>query len=161
MLLIARLKETAVGFLFPQWGLGCSREGTHICPSCRQRLSHLTVSPYPTYDQSQSGGQLYLACTHYRQRIDGIRVPFRFNGLIRQAIHHLKSRNMKALALAQPLAGQWANVADAFVYPDAALGGLTVLLVDDVTTSWTTMNTCAGAPKTAQTGFVWALVPAR
>ena len=145
MLRIARLKETAVGFLFPQWGLGCSQEGVHICPSCGQRLSRLTESLYPTYDQSQSDGQLCSPYTRCRQQIGGIRVPFRFIGLIRQVIQQLKSRNTKALV--QLLAGQWADVADAFVYPDAASGDRTVLLVDDVTTSWATLNTCAEAPK--------------
>ncbi len=35
--------------------------------------------------------------------MDGIRSPFRFDGVIRQAIHQLKYRNLRALA--QPLAG--------------------------------------------------------
>jgi ComF family protein len=98
MLRIARLKEAAVDLLFPQWCLGCGREGAYICPSCRQRLPHLTESLCPTCGQSQPGGQLCPACARRKQRIDGIRAPFRFDGLIRQAIHQLKYRNLRALA---------------------------------------------------------------
>jgi ComF family protein len=103
MLRIARLKEAAVDLLFPQWCLGCGREGAYICPSCRQRLPRLTESLCPTCGQPQPGGQLCPACVRRKQRIDGIRAPFRFDGLIRQAIHQLKYRNLRALA--QPLAG--------------------------------------------------------
>ena len=103
MLRLARLKEAAVDLLFPQWCLGCGREGAYICPSCRQRLPRLTESLCPTCGQSQSGGQLCSACARRKQRIDGIRAPFRFGGLMRQAIHHLKYRNLRALA--RPLAG--------------------------------------------------------
>ena len=42
------------------------------------------------------------SCVGWQAQIDGIRSPFRFEGIIRQAIHQLKYRNLRALAL--PLA---------------------------------------------------------
>ena len=41
-------------------------------------------------------------CAGWQAEIDGIRSPFRFDGAIRQAIHQLKYRNLRALAV--PLA---------------------------------------------------------
>jgi len=37
-------------------------------------------------------------CLSWQAEIDGIRSPFRFDGVIRQAIHELKYRNLRALA---------------------------------------------------------------
>lgn len=46
-------------------------------------------------------------CRERRTQIDGIRSPFRFDGVMRDAIHQLKYRNLKAIApcLAELLAG--------------------------------------------------------
>jgi ComF family protein len=45
---------------------------------------------------------LCQSCVTWQPSIDGIRSPFRFDGVIRQAIHQLKYQNLRALA--QPLA---------------------------------------------------------
>jgi len=39
------------------------------------------------------------SCLGWQAEIDGIRSPFRFDGAIRQAIHELKYRNLRALAV--------------------------------------------------------------
>ena len=41
-------------------------------------------------------------CVRWQAAIDGIRSPFRFEGVIREAIHQLKYQNLRALAV--PLA---------------------------------------------------------
>ena len=46
---------------------------------------------------------LCSSCVNWNSEIDGIRSPFRFEGVIRQAVHQLKYRNLRALAA--PLAG--------------------------------------------------------
>lgn len=55
----------------------------------------------------QSGGTLCPACVNWQASIDGIRSPFKFDGVVRQAVHEFKYRNLRALAspLAQFLAG--------------------------------------------------------
>jgi predicted amidophosphoribosyltransferase len=50
------------------------------------------------------------------------------------------------------------NVAGAFTCLDERLRGKQVLLIDDVSTSGATLNTCAGALKTAGAAAVWGLV---
>ncbi len=56
----------------------------------------------PRCGKPQSSGILCPSCVSWQAEIDGIRSPFRFEGVIRQAIHQLKYRNIRALAL--PLA---------------------------------------------------------
>jgi ComF family protein len=52
----------------------------------------------PKCGKPQSSGVLCPSCVSWRAEIDGIRSPFRFDGVIRQAIHHLKYKNLRALA---------------------------------------------------------------
>ena len=49
------------------------------------------------------------------------------------------------------------NVTDAFTCLDRRLQGKRVLLIDDVSTSGATLNTCARALKTAGAATVWGL----
>ena len=56
----------------------------------------------PRCGKPQPSGILCPGCVSWQAEIDGIRSPFRFDGLMRQAIHQLKYRNLRALAV--PLA---------------------------------------------------------
>ncbi len=53
-----------------------------LCPSC---------------GRPQPSGTLCSSCVNWQAEIDGIRAPFRFEGIIRQAVHQLKYRNLRAL----------------------------------------------------------------
>lgn len=55
-----------------------------LCPKCGRPQSSATLCP---------------GCLSWQAEIDGIRSPFRFDGVIRQAIHELKYRNLRALAV--------------------------------------------------------------
>lgn len=54
-----------------------------ICPKC---------------GRPQASGILCSNCRERQTQIDGIRSPFLFDGVMRQAIHHLKYRNLKAIS---------------------------------------------------------------
>jgi len=56
---------------------------------------------------------------------------------------------------------RWDNVADAFSCRYRIIKGSRVLLIDDVTTSGATLNSCAAALKDAGAASVWGLVLAR
>ena len=99
---VAKLKGIALDFLFPQWCVGCGRQGEFICPSCRGTLPRVMPPLCPRCGKPQSSGVLCPACVGWQAKIDGIRSPFRFDGVMRQAIHQLKYRNLRALA--EPLA---------------------------------------------------------
>jgi ComF family protein len=108
---LIRLKGMALDLLFPRWCVGCGREGDFICPSCRQSLSRIMPPLCPKCGRPQSSAMLCPGCLSWQAEIDGIRSPFRFDGAIRQAIHELKYRNLRALAglLAQLLSDYLVN----------------------------------------------------
>lgn len=57
----------------------------------------------PRCGRPQPSGIVCPDCVRWQAVIDGIRSPFRFEGVIREAIHQLKYQNLRALAV--PLAG--------------------------------------------------------
>ena len=99
---LAKLKGMAIDLLFPQWCVGCGKEGGFICDSCHRSLSRIMPPLCPRCGKPQPSGILCPGCVGWPAEIDGIRSPFRFDGVMRQAIHQLKYRNLRALAI--PLA---------------------------------------------------------
>lgn len=99
---LTKLKGRVVDFLFPQWCVGCGKEGKFICDSCRRSLPRVMPPLCPKCGKPQSSGTLCPTCVSWQAEIDGIRSPFRFDGVMRQAIHQLKYRNLRALA--EPMA---------------------------------------------------------
>jgi len=95
---LTRLKKVALDLLFPQWCIGCGREGDYICGSCRQTLAVIPPPICPGCGRPQSQGILCSSCAETQAVIDGIRSPFLFDGVIRRAVHELKYRNLRALA---------------------------------------------------------------
>ena len=96
---LTRLKGIALDLLYPRWCVGCGREGDFICQSCLKSLPRLMPPLCPKCGRPQSSAILCPNCVSWQAEIDGIRSPFRFDGAIRQAIHELKYRNLRALAV--------------------------------------------------------------
>ena len=99
---LGKLRGIAVDLLFPKWCVGCGKEGELICHSCRYLLPRIMPPLCPRCGKPQPSGILCPSCVNWQAKIDGIRSPFRFDGVMRQAIHQLKYRNLRALAV--PLA---------------------------------------------------------
>jgi competence protein ComFC len=99
---LTKLKGIALDLLFPQWCVGCGKEGYFICHPCRQSLPRIMPPLCSRCGRPQSSGILCPSCVNWQAEIDGIRSPFRFDGVMRQAIYQLKYRNLRALAV--PLA---------------------------------------------------------
>lgn len=95
---VVRIGGTALNLLFPKWCVGCGKEGELICQSCRQSLPRVMPPLCPKCGRPQSSGKLCSNCVSWQAEIDGIRSSFRFDGVIRQAIHQLKYRNLRTLA---------------------------------------------------------------
>ena len=100
---VRMLGEVALDFLFPKSCLGCGREGQFICYKCHRSLPRVIPPVCPRCGKSQAGDAVCPSCVTWKSHIDGIRSPFRFEGVMRQAVHELKYRNLRALAA--PLAG--------------------------------------------------------
>ncbi len=92
----------ALDLLFPQWCVGCGKEGDFLCHSCHRALPRITPPLCPQCGKPQPSGIVCPSCINWQTGIDGVRSPFRFDGVIRQAIHQLKYRNLRALVV--PLA---------------------------------------------------------
>jgi ComF family protein len=226
---VTKLKRIALDLLFPQWCIGCGREGNYICDKCRQSLPRVLSPICPRCGKPQSDGALCPACGESSPGIDGIRSPFLFDGVIRKAVHELKYHNIKTLAepmaellydyllenqvpgeilvpvplhskrlrergynqsalLAKQLGRltgmtvidgclirrqhtppqartanieeRRTNVINAFSCSNRELEGKQVILIDDVTTSGTTLNACAETLKKSGAASVWGLVMA-
>ncbi len=92
------LKGIALDFLFPRMCVGCGREGAFICSSCLALLKPIIPPICPLCGSPTSDGGRCSSCSSWKAAVDGIRSPFRYEGVIRQAIHELKYNNLRALA---------------------------------------------------------------
>ena len=96
---LAKLKGIAADLLFPEWCVGCGKEGGVLCSSCRQSLLRVMPPICPLCGKPQPNSRLCPSCIGWQAAIDGIRAPFQFDGVTRQAIHQLKYRNLRALVV--------------------------------------------------------------
>ncbi len=223
---ITNLKRAALDLFFPPWCIGCGREGDYICDACRRQLPFISPPVCAICGRPLTVDNTCPGCIGQRAEIDGIRAPFLFGGVIRQAVHQLKYNNLKAIApllasflhdfiLENPMPGnvlvpvpihkkrerergynqssliarelsrmtnlplvedclirkintppqvrttsaleRRQNIANAFACVDKRLERKHILLIDDVSTSGATLNTCAGVLKAAGAASVWGL----
>ncbi|MBI2832149.1 MAG: ComF family protein [Chloroflexi bacterium] len=96
---VVKLKEAALDLLFPQRCVGCGSEGALLCRSCLGSLPRIMPPLCPMCGVPRLNSALCSNCAEWQANIDGIRSSFRFEGVIRQAIHQLKYNNLRALAM--------------------------------------------------------------
>ena len=94
---VVKLKGMALDLLFPKQCVGCGREGDFICSACYRLIPRIMPPLCPKCGRPQSSSVLCPSCVGWRAEIDGIRSPFQFGGVMRQAIHQLKYRNLRTL----------------------------------------------------------------
>ncbi len=99
---LGQIRSRVLDFLFPARCIGCGREGTFLCISCRRNLPRLLPPLCPKCGRGLILEERCPVCLKWKLEIDGIRSPFLFKGILRQAIHDYKYRNFRALAV--PLA---------------------------------------------------------
>ncbi|MDP2920092.1 MAG: ComF family protein [Dehalococcoidia bacterium] len=95
---LTRFGGAALNLLFPRFCVGCGKEGVFLCGACVSSLPHIQPPVCPECGLPQSDGSLCRNCQDWQADIDGIRSPFRFEGAIREAVHYLKYRNLRAIA---------------------------------------------------------------
>lgn len=103
---VGQLADLAINCFFPKQCIGCRRLGSFLCSNCKEKLHRLLPPICPGCGSPQASGILCASCRQRQSEIDGIRSPFRFDGVIREAIHQLKYQNLRAISscLAQLLA---------------------------------------------------------
>ena len=98
MLRSGKLVELAVDSFFPRRCVGCGKVGEFLCPECLGKLPRLSPPLCPNCGRPQASGIVCPDCWQRQTEIDGIRSLFRFDEIIRKAIHQLKYRNLKAIS---------------------------------------------------------------
>ena len=98
MLRSDKLVELVVDSFFPRRCVGCGGLGGFFCPECLGKLSRLLPPLCPNCGRPQASGIACPDCWQRQTEIDGIRSLFRFDDIIRKAIHQLKYRNLKAIS---------------------------------------------------------------
>jgi competence protein ComFC len=97
-LLTGQLQERVIDFFFPRRCVGCGKMGDFLCARCRKKLPWLLPPFCQKCGKPESSGPLCATCWGWHSQITGIRSPFRFEGIIRQAIHELKYNSLKAIS---------------------------------------------------------------
>lgn len=100
---LQQLKEAFISLLFPPSCVGCGKEGSFLCGACQSSLTPLPPSHCRLCADPRGKEGLCERCHQSPLLIEGIRSPYGFEGAIREAILHLKYRNLKAIA---PVLGQ-------------------------------------------------------
>ena len=102
---LKELRGAALDFLFPRFCVGCGKEGDFICDSCQASLARIETPICPQCGKPQTNfspslelnTMLCSSCVNWKADIDAIRSPFRFEGVIRKAVHEFKYRNLRAI----------------------------------------------------------------
>jgi competence protein ComFC len=95
---ITKLGGAALDLVFPRFCVGCGKAGNYICDTCRLSLPYIEPPTCPLCGEPQTNEGLCFNCSQWQADIDGIRAPFRFEGVIREAVHRLKYNNLRAIA---------------------------------------------------------------
>ncbi len=95
---LSRLVELTVDLFFPRHCVGCGKVGSFLCPDCLRKLPRLLPPLCPKCGRPQASGILCPSCRRLQTEIDGIRSPYRFDEVIREAIYQLKYHNLKAVS---------------------------------------------------------------
>jgi ComF family protein len=99
---LAQITGMALNLLFPQKCLGCGIEGELICQICLQSLPRISHPVCPHCGRPQPSGIMCPACIRPKNAINGLRSPLKFEGVVREAVHQFKYKNLRLLA--RPLA---------------------------------------------------------
>ncbi len=111
---LTKLGGLGLDLLFPRSCVGCGGPGSFLCEPCRNSLPTVNPPLCPRCGIPQSTNEVCPGCLDHPGALDGMRSPYRFDGVVRQAVHKLKYQNLRALA--EPLADLLADhVADASV----------------------------------------------
>jgi ComF family protein len=94
-----QLQEKVIDFFFPRRCVGCGKMGDLLCPVCTKKLPRLLPPFCQKCGKPESSGVLCPVCWGQVADIDGIRSVCRFEGTVRRAIHELKYRNLKSIAV--------------------------------------------------------------
>ena len=92
------IQKAITEFFFPARCIGCGKWGSFLCRECVINLPHIEPPFCNKCGKPESSGTFCPNCWGWQSAIDGIRSVFRFDGIIRKAIHELKYYHVKAIS---------------------------------------------------------------
>ena len=95
---LARLAQAFLDVLFPPRCVACGREGTFLCPGCREAMPRALPPRCPLCWQPERRGEACGRCARTRPAFAGARSLYVFQGPVREAVHALKYNHLSALA---------------------------------------------------------------
>ena len=97
---LSRLTRSTLNLVLPLHCLGCQAGGQLLCPVCIESLAPLSPPFCRICAEPRLDGRTGVCgpCRAGALTVDGIRAPFLMEGLIQDAVYHLKYRNLRALA---------------------------------------------------------------
>ena len=95
---LVRLSLSALDLLLPPKCFGCGKYGTFLCPPCQSSLTPLKPPYCRRCAQPIVSGGLCRQCVGSSPGVNGISSPYLMESAIREAIHGLKYRNLRAAA---------------------------------------------------------------
>ena len=96
-LLSGQLQEVVIDFFYPRHCVGCGRVGSFLCLDCTKSLPRILPPVCQKCGRPEVAGNFCPACWSAHSAVDSIRSPFRFDGVIRKAIHSFKYGNLRAI----------------------------------------------------------------
>lgn len=94
----AAIKDQALELVFPSKCLGCGKGGAFLCPDCRDSLPRLLPPFCDGCAEPTKHTRFCARCVRTPLAIDGVRAPFLMQGTIRDMVHALKYKDLRALA---------------------------------------------------------------
>ncbi len=94
--------KVVLDLLFPPRCVGCKKRGIWLCPDCISSFPRVKAPICRICGCPTRGTQICVQCYKTPLRIQGVRAPYYFEGVLREAIHRFKYRHARHLA--EPLA---------------------------------------------------------
>lgn len=88
-------QDSVLNFFFPRYCLGCGREGSYICRRCQPTLPFQQPPFCPRCGKSLD---YHSGCDDLAPELSELHSVFRFEGLIKKAVHQFKYNNLRDLA---------------------------------------------------------------
>jgi ComF family protein len=95
---LKQLQYEVTGFFFPRTCIGCGKVGDFICTNCSKKMSRILPPICQRCGKPESSGANCSECWGIKSSLDSIRSVFIFDGIIRQAVHELKYRNVQTIS---------------------------------------------------------------
>jgi competence protein ComFC len=95
---LKQLRHEVTDFFFPCVCMGCGKVGGFVCENCSRKMSRILPPLCRRCGRPESSGAYCAECWKHKSSLDAVRSVFIFEGIVRQAVHEFKYRNVQAVS---------------------------------------------------------------